>query len=362
MMRCFRQMLRVLSACGALIFSPALFADNPPELEIDELTDRIKVEGESADLLLQRAIEYNVLRNSAQAVKDLEKALLFEPRSTAILRELSKSYFSVGKTNEALDTAARGLKSASEGSEKASLYVVRAGILRAQKEYAKALDDLEKALHEHPDNVEGYLARSQLQQALDMKKERTKGLEQGIKETGSGLLEWELIDALIEYGKTALALEKIETGLSQTRLRSSWLIRRAKVFMAEKKTEEGKADLKEAIEELNKRLGRAASDPLLLADRGQANELLGNKEDAKKDYEGARDKGITDEWLRERIKALGGSDRRGSGRGRRGEGRRGEEAKEEKDAAGDKPDDKAEKPDDKAEKPDDKPEEKPGTD
>ena len=342
-----RKILRALALCSLLAMGRVSLADPAPELEIEELSDRIKVEGESAELLLQRAIEYNVLRNSAEAVKDLERALHFEPKSAGILRELSRSYFSLGKTNEALDTAARGLKSAGEGSEKASLYVVRAGILRAQKEYAKALDDLEKALHEHPDNVEGYLARSQLQQALDMKKERTKGLEQGIKETGSGLLEWELIDALIEYGKTALALEKIEAGLNETRLRSSWLIRRAKVFMAEKKTEEGKADLKEAIEELNKRLGRAASDPLLLADRGQANELLGNKEEAKKDYEGARDKGITDEWLRERIKALGGSDKRGSGRGRRGEGRRGEEAKEDKDSAGEKPDDKPEKPEEK---------------
>src|ERR1043166_4963723 len=125
MMRRLARMLRVLFACSVILFTPGGFADNPPEHEIDELTERIKVEGESADLLLQRAIEYNVLRNSAEAVKDLEKALLFEPRSTAILRELSKSYFFAGKTNEALETAARGLKSAGEGSEKASIYVVR---------------------------------------------------------------------------------------------------------------------------------------------------------------------------------------------------------------------------------------------
>src|SRR6266436_4885639 len=85
-------------------------------------------------------------------------------------------------------------------------------------------------------------------------------------------------------------------------LRSSWLIRRAKVELAMKQTEEAKADLKEALQELNERLGRGATDPLLLADRGQTQELLGNKEEAKKDYEAARNKGDNDEWLRERLR------------------------------------------------------------
>src|SRR4051812_46511234 len=123
-----RKILRALALCSLLAMGRVSLADPAPELEIEELSDRIKVEGESAELLLQRAIEYNVLRNSAEAVKDLERALHFEPKSAGILRELSRSYLSLGKTNEALETAARGLKSAGEGSEKASLYVVRAGI------------------------------------------------------------------------------------------------------------------------------------------------------------------------------------------------------------------------------------------
>src|SRR5205809_4659749 len=100
MMRHFAQMLTVLSACGLLALSPFTLADEPPEHEIEELNERIKVEGESSELLLQRAIEYNVLRNGVEALKDLERALHFEPHSTTILRELSRTYFSLGKTNE----------------------------------------------------------------------------------------------------------------------------------------------------------------------------------------------------------------------------------------------------------------------
>src|ERR1051325_11219334 len=106
-----------LAFCGW--FGPSLpaFAHDGPEHEIDELTERIKNEGVSADLLLQRAIEYNVLNKGAEAVKDLEKALELSAHSAAIQRELSRAYFSVGKTNEALDIATRGLKYAADGAE-----------------------------------------------------------------------------------------------------------------------------------------------------------------------------------------------------------------------------------------------------
>ncbi len=280
----------------------AATAHDGPEHEIDELTARITAEGESADLLLQRAIEYNVLNKGADAVKDLERALEFDAHSAAIQRELCRAYFSIAKTNEAFDTATRGLKYASDGPEKASLLILRCEILRARKDYQKALEDADKAIREYPDNAECYLTRSLLQQQLGLKKERIKGLEDGIKETGSGLLEADRIDALIEVGKTDLALEKIEAELKEARLRSSWLIRRAKVELALKKNDEAKADLKEALKELNERLGHGAHDPLLLADRGQAYELLGNKDEAKKDYEQARNKGVNDEWLRERLR------------------------------------------------------------
>ena len=48
----------VILACG--ITSPASAHDGP-EHEIEELSERIKLEGESDELLIQRAIEYKVL-------------------------------------------------------------------------------------------------------------------------------------------------------------------------------------------------------------------------------------------------------------------------------------------------------------
>jgi tetratricopeptide (TPR) repeat protein len=290
----------------AVLFTATVLvrAHDGPEHDIEELTERILKEGESADLLLQRAVEYQVIRKAGEAVKDLERAIQLEPDSAAIQRELGRAYFSTGKTNEALQVVTRGIDGDATGADRASLLMVRVEVLRARKEREKALKDANEAIREHPNNVDWYLVRSQLQHALKIKTERVAGLAEGIKETGSGVLLREWIDALIEDGQHAAALEKIEAELNSSRLRSSWLIRRAKVRLATKQADAAKHDLQAALRELNARISSSSPDPSLLADRGLTHELLGDKETARKDYSSARDKGFTEEWLLERISAL----------------------------------------------------------
>lgn len=280
------------------------FAHDGPEHEIAELTDRITKEGESADLLIERAVEYNVLGKLAEAARDLERALHFEPHSAGACRELSRTYFTSGKTNEALRVVSRAIETAPSGPDHASLFVVRAEILRARAEHGKALEDTNHAIAEHAGNVEWYLLRSQLQARLKIGPERLLGIEDGIRETGAGVLETERINALIDSGQAARAVDKIETELRESRWKASWLIRRARVHLAARKAREAKADLEAAVAELDGRIHPTTSDSSLFADRGLAFEFLGRNADAQKDYETARDKGFTDEWMLDRLQAL----------------------------------------------------------
>ena len=299
-------MITQLLAALCLAAGCQSFAHDGPEHEIEELTDRIVKGGETAHLLIQRAIEYQVVGKAAEAARDLERALEIEADSTAAQRELSRAYFTLGKTNEALKTASQALKTA-EGPDHASLLILRAELLRVRKEHRKALDDASQAIGELAGNVDWYLFRSQLQAHLKLTKERVQGLEEGITETGSGVLEAERIDALIENGQSALAIETIETELGSSRLRSSWLIRRGRVRLAAGEQAAAKADLESALAELDRRISAATPDPSLLADRGFAKELLGRKADARKDYELARDKGFSDDWLQDRLDGLKGA-------------------------------------------------------
>lgn len=331
----------VLALVAVCLAAPlAVRAHDEPQHEIDELTLRINEEGESAHLLLQRAIEYNVLRQSAEAIRDLERALHFEPENTPILRELARTYLATGKTNEASANITLAIKYAEAGAELGSALMVRCDIRRARKDYAKALEAANEAIEQHGESVEWYLTRDQLQQQLGLKKERIAGLDEGVKATGSGLLETEWLDALIDGGQSDVALARIEVELADARLKSTWLLRRAKVRLAMDKKDAAKADLEAALKELNERFGKTSPDPLALMDRGQMQELLGNKDDARKDYEAARDKGVADEWLLERIKAVKPEDKKKPGDPKKSSTSK-DKPKDSEDKSGDDP-----KPDD----------------
>jgi Flp pilus assembly protein TadD len=340
-MKILRTILGAAVLCGALAGPTPARAHEGPEHEIEELTERIKAEGESADLLLRRAIEYSVIRKSSEATKDLQRALHFEPESASILRELAKAYLANGKTNEASETIKRAIRHSEPGAELGSAHMVQCDIRRARKDYATALNAANLAIQEHAESVEWYLTRSALQQQLGLKKERIQGLDDGVKATGSGLLEAEWLDALIDGGKGDVALARINAELEDARLKSTWLLRRAKVYLAANKKDAAKSDLEAALKEMNDRLGRTAPDALMLMDRGQIQELLGNKDEAKKDYEAAEKKGVADEWLRERIKAVKGDDKKKSDDKKKDSAKE----KESEDKSGDDPKDDDKKDD-----------------
>ncbi len=286
-----------------LLLAVRVGAHDGPEHVIEELTLQL-ARGETADLLLQRAIEYRVLGKNSEAAHDLEWAVQLEPGLFLAQRELGRAYHALGKTNEAVEVVSQALKIPTEQSDEiASLRIVRAEFLAARSEFKKALEDCETAIRTRPGNVEWYLLRSDLQRRLKLPKERITGLQDGIAETGAGILETELTDALLDDGKYALALPRIEEELRTSRIRGSWLIRRARVHLGLEEKDAAKADLQEALAEIGPRLGASASDAALLTDRARAQELLGDLEEARKTYEQARDAGA-EEWVRDKIKVL----------------------------------------------------------
>lgn len=288
--------------CGGAPFRGA--AHDGPEHEIEVLTERMKKFGESADLLAERAVEYRLLGKLPEATKDLERAMIFGPDSIPIHRELGRVLFLGDKADDAIATVSRGLKiNSDEPTELASLRVLRAEILRSKKDYKKALEDCDAALALHKLNPEWYLLRSDLHRRLKADKERLAGIEAGIKETGAGVLEIERVEALIDAGQFNPALTIIQTELEDSRIKSSWLIRRARAQFGLGKKAEAEEDLKTALQEIATRLNPKTPDVPLLLDKAFAYELLGERKDALRAYEEARAKGAAD-VVKDKIKAL----------------------------------------------------------
>ncbi len=283
-----------------------VFPHEGPEHEIEELTEEIRKLGESADLLTERAIEYRVLGKYSEASRDLERATRLDPGSIHAYREWSRVLFLSGKIQEAIDTVSRALALKVEDAvELGGLHATRAEFLRAKNDYKKALDDCQLAIKAHQQNPEWYLLRSDLHDRLGMTKERVVGIEEGIKETGSGVLEIERVEALIRDQQFEPALEKIESELKSSRMLSSWLIRRARVRHGMGKKAEAHDDLRVALAEIANRLNLTTPDVPLLLDKALAHELLGEKPEARRCYELARDHGAED-IVKEKLKELKG--------------------------------------------------------
>lgn len=298
------RLLRLIGTwASTLLVALRLVAHEGPEHEIEELTELI-AKGETADLLLQRAIEYRVLGKNNEAARDLEQAARLDPSSLLMQRELGRVYFTLGKTNEAIDILSHALNTkADQPSELGSLRVLRAEFLGARKENRKALEDCEAALRLQLSNVDWYLLRSDFQRRLKQTKERVAGLRQGIQETGAGILETELVEALLDDRQFQAALPHIEQELASSRVQSSWLIRRARARLGLGENEPAKTDLEAAVRETGLRLTSRTTDPTLLTEYAQAHDLLEVKDVARSYYEKARDAGAED-WVENRIKIL----------------------------------------------------------
>ena len=300
-----------LVVLGLCVGGPAAWAHEGPEHEIEELTAVIEARGESADLLLERAVEYLVLGRNREAARDLARAVELNPGSIHARRELARVQFLQGEAEAAVTTVTRALKlEAGEAVDRAGLWMLRAEIYRSQKQWRRALADCDAAIERHPANPEWYLMRSDLQRRLRQDRKRVEGLEEGLRQTGAGILRIERIDALLDAKRYRQASTAIEPELASARLRGRWLVRRGRARLGMGDTQGGEEDLRAALAEIDGRLDAHRPDTMLLWDRATAQMLLGDRVGARRTYEWARERG-GDTELTERLGELvSGGERR----------------------------------------------------
>jgi tetratricopeptide (TPR) repeat protein len=291
-MRC----LLLLATCAAT----ACFAHESPEHRVAELSSEMALAGKSGSALMQRAIEYRALGALDEAAGDLEAVLQLEPQSLDALKTLSEIQSEQGKTGLALQTIGRAIRL---NPQDASLYFTRAVIYGGDGKDEAALTDCERAFAGHKGDLEWYLTRAQLQSRLGRFNECIAGLNEGLKLTGSAVLNVELIEALIDARKYHEALARIEPELKDTRLRSAWLLRRARVRLGLGKNSAAKQDLSAALEELNQRISPHAPDVTLLVERGMVLALSQQLLAARSDLARALQAGA-EPWLVWRLERL----------------------------------------------------------
>lgn len=279
-------------------------AHDGPEHEIEELTARIEASPDSADLHLQRAIEWAVLGRDTEALRDLHRALRLDPGSLHAQRELARLQFRAGQTTEALATLHKALRlDITDPGDRGGLLVLRAEIHRSLDRPRAALEDCQAALRLHGLNPEWYLLRSDLQRRLGQHRRRVSDLEQGIARTGAGILTVERVEAQLDARRFKAALASIEPELAASRVQCRWLVRRGRARLGLGQRAAGEQDLRAALAEMENLVDRTRPDPTLLLDQATAQMLLGDRDAARRTAALARDKGGHPE-LASRIDAL----------------------------------------------------------
>lgn len=298
--------LRALAGSCLLLLLPALHAPahEGPEHEIDELTEHISRHGENPGILLERAIEYGVLGKHSEAIRDLERATRLDPGHLHALRELGRFQFIAGRSDDALATLARALRlPIEEPVDRGGILVLRAEILRTLDRPRPALDDCNAAIGLHASNPEWYLLRSDLQRREGLSKVRVEDLQKGIQQTGSGLLDIELTEALLDDRQFQAALERIDPELASSRIKHGWRLRRGRALVGLGRLPEGRRELQVALDEITTLLDPTRPDPSLLLDQATANALLGNREAVQACLEQARNHRV-DKTITGRIRQL----------------------------------------------------------
>lgn len=281
---------RFLGLVGWLVLG--VLAHEGPEHEIEELSHRMALGGESADLLLERAIEYRTLGRWAEAAADLRRAARLAPTDPLLLRELAQAQLRGGRPDEAMGTLRQALRIPDlPGPERAAILMIRCEAHAIGRAWSRALSDCDEALRGDPMLVAAYLERSALQRRLGRARERISGLEEGVRRTGAGVLEVERVEALLDAGQWTKALGWIQAEIESARLTGTWRIRRARALQGLGRRAEAEVDLRGAIAEIDRRMPTDRPEVALLLDRALAWELLGELGPARADYTAAAGSG-----------------------------------------------------------------------
>jgi tetratricopeptide (TPR) repeat protein len=287
---------------GGVAPCPAAAHDGPEHV-IEALTVQMQKEGTSAPLLYRRAVEYRALGNMDSAAEDLESAVKIAAAYLPAQRELSLVRLAQGRNADALAAIDRAVSLVNSERERAPLYMIRAQVHADSGRPADALSDCERAFAPGDGDVDWYLTRARIQAGVARWDEGLAGLRQGVSKTGSAVLQVEYIEMLIDTGRYAEALVRIEPHLKAARWQSAWRLRRGRALLGKGDTVAARAELRAAVTEMEPRIRPQTPDLTLVADRGLAYALLGDRESARRDYETVRTASGGDSWLTYRLKA-----------------------------------------------------------
>lgn len=268
---------------SSLLLSSPAAADPPRREDITALTARIERSPGDVRLLLLRAELYLSADRVEEALDDLRLVEAIAPDEPRLLLLRAEAAIEQARWREAeamLDTSiSRG-----DGTQRA--YALRARLHERFDRELDAIADYDAALSFGGD-LDLFLARGQLQEALGLSREAIEGYEAGLREhAGAIVLRVALIRVLVARGDLSRALAHVDAAAAQSRVDTKWLLLRGSILEAMGRSGEARRAREAALAEAQRLMARRPS-AMALAARGEAFLALGRTREAIADLEQA---------------------------------------------------------------------------
>ncbi len=277
------------------------YGDAGHEVNIEQLNGQIAQTPEQADLYYARADNFRELAKLPEARADLEKCLLLAPHFLPASRELARMDEREQRLDAAISRLSEAIKNApgEAAFHLPSCYAVLSGFYLKAGKPAEALKAAEQGISAGKDfSIDIHLARSEAQRQLGLHAERIRDLEATHDKTRAYVIRLAWIEALLDGQQARQALPEIEREIDSSRLKSSWLIRRARALMQLGKEVEAKADLLSARVEIDVRLRPELPDVTLLCDLATIEALEGNRRAAEAHLAAVRSRNVDESIMR----------------------------------------------------------------
>lgn len=282
-------------------------ADRDPEIEAAQITAEIQTGGATVELLCERAYKWRTLRKPDLAAQDYRQAIQLDPKNFLAHLELAKVLLSTNELKSAKKEVDVALELAPSSTEKAAAYMFRASVQIAFKAFQYAEADCDEALSLQPEHglIEWYLRRAYVQHMTGSTVVCEQGLRNAYQKTKSAVIYAQWVDALIDAERWDEALTEINSQLPSLRLKSGWLLKEGRALLGLNRAKEAGEAFREAVTEIDRQLETDSAHPdlTLLVDRALAQVLLGNRAQAKKDYQAAKKAGA-DSWMLWRLEKI----------------------------------------------------------
>lgn len=257
---------------------------------VASLSADIESHGETAELLMRRARSYRILGQEQEERADLQRVIYVYPDFRPARIELARFHLLRQDAKAALEMATALLEDSPDDRDAGNLYAICGGAHMSTGRSEAAAESYGRALDRCPDEVDWHLKRSEALARRGRHRERAVILKTARARIPSIVLEMEWIDALIDCGderSAEKAIVAIEPKLERARLRSSWLLRRARANIVLNQPQAAKSDLAAALRELDDRIEVRNPDASLLVDRAYVQVLLGEDVQARRDLTAA---------------------------------------------------------------------------